>query len=827
MFPVLPVRDPRKPRLWISSETMDLPIPRFQIDSNYVCDPPPLEVTIFNVNDNIDKQFLYNEIVSFISTVFCVINWYYFLVVEVCKHQCGPVEELSIYSHEFLHKHLGVARLLFQDADAAQNCVAKFNDATLMGRKLHVFLDPFGKKCKARVAELSSALEEEAKKEEEAKEARKRPPPPPSKLNTPALTTSHIKESSSEDVVKHLRDGSVDSSRRHNKDEANHSLQQPLHPSHPHTIQNFAPPISAYPPPSATHPFSPHFIPHALPPRIPPAPPPRIPPAEPPMPHHFPDYPPYHDYRPPYTPLDGSKAPWGGYPHQDSAKDHYPPHKDQYTSKEPHPAHKDHYLLPKDHYPPPKDYPPSKDHYPPSKDVCPKDHYPPHPWEARFRDFQDQERTTRLNGTVSHLNYNQSHNHDPRKDRNDPIDDFSVSSKHVRNSHKTNGVKVKSPSEVSRLPAKSYTNNDNKASSVAAGLRNDIVDGISGAERVSDEESEDLEDERAQEEEEDHIDLDTRIAMLLQSKDGGMAASFLGLGLEEAADDQKKEEEEPSTAPADDTVKSVDAEIVVPKETNDGASQAKTVDEQKKSSKASSVAGVSDWESPSEDSASNDAIKSDASDADEKPLSAPPSPFISSEQYLLWFEKSRQLKREAREKDREENRERLKKMREKKAERRRRKKESEEAKERAARIEEAATQDDRMSMSSVSSEEGETSEATPFHPPPPTQQHPPAPPLPPPLSLPPLPPHPDQHHPAMGYTPGPIPHPPPPYSYPCPPHDMHHLPPHLSYGGYGPEHQQQAYSYYGDPYSEHPQPQQLQQKVPARHSAAYHQPTLK
>lgn len=63
---------------------------------------------------------------------------------QVCKHQCGPVEELSIYSHEFLHKHLGVARLLFQDAEAAENCVSKFNDSTLMGRKLHVFLDPFG-----------------------------------------------------------------------------------------------------------------------------------------------------------------------------------------------------------------------------------------------------------------------------------------------------------------------------------------------------------------------------------------------------------------------------------------------------------------------------------------------------------------------------------------------------------------------------------------------------------------------------------------------------------------------------------------------------------
>jgi len=119
------VRDPRKQRLWISTDTVDLPIPRYQIDNNYVCEPPPIEVTIFNVNDNIDKQFLHNEIVG--------------------KHNCGPVEELSIFTHEFLHKHLGVARLLFQDAEAAANCVRKFNGSTLMGKKLHVFLDPFGK----------------------------------------------------------------------------------------------------------------------------------------------------------------------------------------------------------------------------------------------------------------------------------------------------------------------------------------------------------------------------------------------------------------------------------------------------------------------------------------------------------------------------------------------------------------------------------------------------------------------------------------------------------------------------------------------------------
>ena len=89
-----------------------------------------------------------------------VMGYYYHLrILQVCKHNCGPVEELSIFSHEFLHKHLGVARLLFQDADAALNCVNKFNDATLMGKKLHVFLDPFGEQTSTQLLAANTKYE--------------------------------------------------------------------------------------------------------------------------------------------------------------------------------------------------------------------------------------------------------------------------------------------------------------------------------------------------------------------------------------------------------------------------------------------------------------------------------------------------------------------------------------------------------------------------------------------------------------------------------------------------------------------------------------------
>jgi hypothetical protein len=33
-----------------------------QIDGNYIGEPPPLEVTIFNLNDNIDKAFLLDKV---------------------------------------------------------------------------------------------------------------------------------------------------------------------------------------------------------------------------------------------------------------------------------------------------------------------------------------------------------------------------------------------------------------------------------------------------------------------------------------------------------------------------------------------------------------------------------------------------------------------------------------------------------------------------------------------------------------------------------------------------------------------------------------------
>ena len=83
--------------------------------------PPAVEVTISNINDNIDRDFL-AEIVS----------------------KYGQVEELYIYYHPVTKKHLGLARVVFDNPAHAKLCVQKLNGTSVMGQKLLVFLDAFG-----------------------------------------------------------------------------------------------------------------------------------------------------------------------------------------------------------------------------------------------------------------------------------------------------------------------------------------------------------------------------------------------------------------------------------------------------------------------------------------------------------------------------------------------------------------------------------------------------------------------------------------------------------------------------------------------------------
>ncbi|KAJ8913700.1 hypothetical protein NQ315_007417 [Exocentrus adspersus] len=153
-YPPVTPRDPRShlTRIWTRLETMDLPVPRFKIDVNYVGEPPSIEVTIFHLNDNIDKQFLRDMVQKF-----------------------GVIEELFIYYHPATNKHLGIGRAVFESVKGAKACVEKLNKTSVMGKILEVFLDPFGEQCKKKFEEFT---------------VEKKPPPPPPPAAPPAVETT-------------------------------------------------------------------------------------------------------------------------------------------------------------------------------------------------------------------------------------------------------------------------------------------------------------------------------------------------------------------------------------------------------------------------------------------------------------------------------------------------------------------------------------------------------------------------------------------------------------------------------------------------------------
>lgn len=116
-YPTVQLRDPRSQltRIWTRLEQLDLPVPRFKIDSNYCGEPPPLEVTFCHLNDNIDRTFLSDMVNKF-----------------------GVVEELTICYHPLTNKHLGIARVVFETTKAAKACVDKLNSTSVMGKVLKV-----------------------------------------------------------------------------------------------------------------------------------------------------------------------------------------------------------------------------------------------------------------------------------------------------------------------------------------------------------------------------------------------------------------------------------------------------------------------------------------------------------------------------------------------------------------------------------------------------------------------------------------------------------------------------------------------------------------
>ncbi|XP_058062335.1 histone-lysine N-methyltransferase SETD1 [Anopheles bellator] len=154
--PVIP-RDPRNPLARIRSrvEPLDIPVPRFKIDQHYIGEPPAIEITITNLNDNIDKLFLTDMLTK-----------------------CGTFTELYIYYHPTTNKHLGLARIVFEQVRSAKLCVERLNGTSVMGKMLNVFKDPFGEQCKRLLEEKTNE---------------KKPQPPPSPCPPKAAPPTAVK----------------------------------------------------------------------------------------------------------------------------------------------------------------------------------------------------------------------------------------------------------------------------------------------------------------------------------------------------------------------------------------------------------------------------------------------------------------------------------------------------------------------------------------------------------------------------------------------------------------------------------------------------------
>ena len=177
--------------------------------------------------------------------------------------------------------------------------------------------------------------------------------------------------------------------------------------------------------------------------------------------------------------------------------------------------------------------------------------------------------------------------------------------------------------------------------------------------------------------ESNNLDLDTRIAMLLQNKDTSMAPPFLTIGLgsedeeEENGIKEKPEEQEASNTEGVNNHQEEKTECDTSKE--EVSQKKETVNESESGSSSSSGTSVSEDEGDDDGSLSGSSTErsssreeGDLKKEDEPLLSDPPSPFISKEQYEYWYGKSLELKKEAQRQEQKENRERLKKFRKRK-----------------------------------------------------------------------------------------------------------------------------------------------------------------
>lgn len=93
-----------------------------QIDEQYIGKKPAVQVSIFNLNDNVNEKYL----------------------SDLLKKKYGEFHELKIFFHPQTSKHLGLAKVTFSSISSAKSCVTGLNGTSIMGNVLEVIYDPSG-----------------------------------------------------------------------------------------------------------------------------------------------------------------------------------------------------------------------------------------------------------------------------------------------------------------------------------------------------------------------------------------------------------------------------------------------------------------------------------------------------------------------------------------------------------------------------------------------------------------------------------------------------------------------------------------------------------
>ncbi|GMR55322.1 hypothetical protein PMAYCL1PPCAC_25517, partial [Pristionchus mayeri] len=99
----------------------DLKLANMNVDDDYIGISPKREVTISNLNDNVNQKFL----------------------CDLANNQKMPPEEVIVFYDPRSGKHLTMALILFKNSKSARLFVEENNGASLMGQPVTCRLDPF------------------------------------------------------------------------------------------------------------------------------------------------------------------------------------------------------------------------------------------------------------------------------------------------------------------------------------------------------------------------------------------------------------------------------------------------------------------------------------------------------------------------------------------------------------------------------------------------------------------------------------------------------------------------------------------------------------